>query len=165
MSGLLSHRSVTSGPIARQDLNPYAPPQAATWADWPLLPPERFGEVQVRVDRVTPGHMQRWVWISGTVAGAIHYYQAAMDTVEVNGVPRGRGSLWDTTIVSPTIEFTLDGEGYRIPARVDAVAGFSWLSLFRLTKFRLTIAGQVIYSEGYQPELDPVQSKAQSPFW
>lgn len=143
MSGLIADR--------RLELNPYAPPQAATWADWPLLPPDRFGEVQVRVDRVVPGPMNRRIWISGTTWAEIYYYQAAMDTVEVNGVPRGRGSLWDTAIISPTIEFTLDGDGYRIPARVDALAGFSWLTVFRLTKFKLTIAGQVVYAEGYQP--------------
>ena len=134
--------------LASRDVNPYAPPQEATWADWPLLPPERFAEVQVRVDRVVPGTMERRIWITGTTLAEIHYFQAAMDTVTVNGQPRGRGSLWDTAIVSPTIEFWLDGEGYRIPARVDAVAGFSWLTVFRLTKFKLTVAGRVIYEEG-----------------
>jgi len=138
LSGLLTHR----------EINPYAPPQAATWAEWPLLPPERWGEVQVRVERVVPGYMERRLWISGTSVAEIHYYQAAMDAVEVNGQVRGRGSLWDTAIVSPTIEFWLDGDNYRIPARVDAVAGLSWLTLFRLAKFRLTVAGQVIYEEG-----------------
>ena len=92
-------------------VNPYAPPQAATWAEWPLLPPERFAEVQVRVDRVVPGTMERRIWITGTTLAEIHYFQAAMDTVTVNGQLRGRGSLWDTAIVSPTIEFWLDGEG------------------------------------------------------
>ena len=117
-------------------------------ADWPLLAPERWGEVQVRVDQVLPGTMERRIWISGTTFAEIHYFQAAMDTVTVNGQPRGRGSLWDTAIVSPSIDFWLDGEGYRIPARIDAVAGFSWLTLFRLTKFKLTVAGRVIYEEG-----------------
>jgi len=137
MSGLLSYR----------EINPYAAPQAATWAEWPLLPPERWGEVQVRVERVAPGYMERRIWISGTSVAEIHYYQAAMDAVEVNGQVRGRGSLWDTTIVSPTIEFWLDGDNYRIPAHVDAEAGLSWLTLFRLTKFKLTVAGQVVYEE------------------
>lgn len=137
-----------SGLLVNREVNPYAPPQEATWADWLFLPPDRWGEVQVRVEQVVPGTMERWIWISGTTFAEIHYYQAARDTVTVNGQPRGHGSIWDTTIVTPTIEFWLDGDGYRIPARIDAVAGFSWLTLFRLTKFRLTVAGRVIYEEG-----------------
>lgn len=145
------HRQIEQREVERQELNPYAPPQAESSADWPLLPPERFKEVQLRVDRVVPGHMERRIWISGTTVAEIHYYQSAMDTVEVNGVPRGRGSLWDTSIVSPTIDFWLDGNWHRIPARVDAQAGFAWLTVFRLTKFKLTIAGQVVYVEGDEP--------------
>jgi hypothetical protein len=137
-----------SGILSYREQNPYAPPADETWARWPLLPSERFGEVQVRVDRVVQGYMERRIWISGTTVAEIHYYSAAMDTVEVNGLARGRGSLWDTSIVSPTIEFWLDGDGYRIPARVDAQAAFSWLTLFRLSRFQLTVAGMVIYAEG-----------------
>jgi len=137
-----------SGLLSQREINPYAPPQAATWAEWPLLPPDRWGEVQVRVERVVPGTMERRIWISGTSVAEIHYYQAAMDAVEVNGQVCGRGSLWDTTIVSPTIEFWLDGDDCRVPARVDAEAGLSSLTLFRLTKFKLTVAGKVIYEEG-----------------
>ena len=148
MSGSLSQRGAAQSDYALRELNPYAPPQAATWADWPLLPPERFGEVKLHVDRVVKGHMERRLWISGTCVAQIHYYQAAMDTVEVNGQPRGRGSLWDTSIVTPTIEFWLDGDGYRIPARIDAAAGFAWLTVFRLTKFKLTVAGKIVYEEG-----------------
>ncbi|MCI0358474.1 MAG: hypothetical protein L0211_08330 [Planctomycetaceae bacterium] len=139
-----------SGTFAHREINPYEPPQAATWVQWPLLPPERWSEVQLRVDHVVPGTMERRIWISGTTVAEIRYYQSARDTVEVNGEARGRGSLWDASIVTPTIEFWLDGDGYRIPARVDAVAGLSWLTLFRLTKFRLTVAGQVIYEEGHR---------------
>jgi hypothetical protein len=45
------------------------------------------------------------------------------------------------------IEFTIDGDGYRLPARIDVNAGLSPWTLFRLTMFRLTIAGRVVHEE------------------
>jgi hypothetical protein len=129
------------------DLNPYSAPQHDAPLLWPLLPPQRWAEVQLRVVNVVRRGLTRRIAISGTTEAEIYYYPAAMDTVCVNGQVRGRASLWDTSLVSPVIEFTIDGPGYRLPARVDAVAGWSWLTIFRLKSFAVTIAGRIVYQE------------------
>ena len=137
-------RLVTSG-----DLNPYAPPQHDSAAHWPLLPAEHWPAVKLAVVSVTGGGLTRRVRLDGTLAAEIHYdgWTPPSETVLVNGVVRGRGNPWDFALISPSVEFTIDGDGYRLPARIDVKAGLSLLTLFRLTRFRLTIAGQVVHEE------------------
>ena len=135
------------GHSPQSESNPYAPPLEVTTANWPLLPPERWHEVQVRVERIVREEMNRKIWVTGTTDAEIHYVPGAMDTVYVNGQARGWASLWDTTPLSPTIEFWLDGHDHRIPARIDVVGAWSWTTVIRLAHLKLTVAGRVIYSE------------------
>jgi hypothetical protein len=134
---------------AQSEINPYAPPQHDSAASWPLLPPEHWPAVQLSVLSVAGNGLIRKLRVAGTIDAEIHYdgWTPPSETVLVNGVVRGRGNPWDFSLVSPTIEFTLDADGYRLPARIDARAGLSILTLFRLSRFRLTIAGQVVHEE------------------
>lgn len=98
---------------------------------------------------VTGSGLLRTVRIAGTIEAQIDYdgWTPPSETVRVNGVVRGRGNPWDFALISPSVEFTIDGDGYRLPARIDVRAGLSLLTLFRLTMFRLTIAGKVVHEE------------------
>jgi hypothetical protein len=135
--------------VTTADVNPYAPPQHDSAANWPLLSPEHWSAVKFSVLSVTGSGLVRKLRIAGTIDAEIHYdgWTPPSETVFANGVVRGRGNPWDFSLVSPTIEFTLDGDGYRLPARIDARAGLSIVTLFRLSRFRLTIAGQVVHEE------------------
>jgi hypothetical protein len=134
---------------SQPEINPYAPPQYDSAAEWPLLPPEHWPAVKLSVLSVTRSGLVRKLRLIGTIDAEIHYdgWTPPSETVLVNGVVRGRGNPWDMSLVSPTIEFTIDGDGYRLPARIDAKAGLSVFTLFRLSRFRLTIAGQVVHEE------------------
>lgn len=131
------------------EINPYAPPLEPNTADWPILPPQRYDEVHFSVRDTFKFWIDRRIWLTGTGDYEIHYEASSTvgEIVRVNGEIQGRGSPWDLSLVSPVIEFTLDGPGYRIPARIDVKLGFSWLSFFRLRTFRLTVAGKVVYEE------------------
>ena len=133
--------------VTTADVNPYAPPQHDSAANWPLLSPEHWPAVNLSVLSVAGSGLVRRIRLAGTIDAEIHYdgWTPPSETVLVNGVIRGRGNPWDFSLVSPTIEFTLDGDGYRLPARIDARAGLSIFTLFRLSRFRLTIAGQVVH--------------------
>jgi hypothetical protein len=134
---------------ATSEINPYAPPLHDAAAQWPLLPPDRWPEIRLSVLGVTGSGLIRRIRIGGTIDAEIHYdgWTPPSESVYVNGLVRGRGNPWDFSLVSPTIEFTLDADGYRVPARIDAKAGLSFFTLFRISRFRLTIAGQVIHEE------------------
>jgi hypothetical protein len=132
-----------------EEINPYAPPQHDSAAQWPLLPVEEWPKLQFQAVGVSGSGLLRTVRIAGTIEAQIDYdgWTPPSETVRVNGVVRGRGNPWDFSLISPTIEFTIDGDGYRLPARIDVRAGLSPWTLFRLSKFRLTIAGKVVHEE------------------
>jgi hypothetical protein len=113
------------------------------------LAAERWPALDLRVVGVSGRGLERRVQIAGAVDAEIHYdgFTPPSETVRVNGVVRGRGNFWDTSIISPLIEFTIDGDGFRLPARIDVRAGFSFVMLIRLARFRLTIAGRVLLDE------------------
>jgi hypothetical protein len=131
------------------DINPYAPPQHDSAAHWPLLPAEEWAKLDLRKVSVSGSGLLRTVRVVGTIEAQIDYdgWTPPSETVRVNGVVRGRGSPWDFALVSPSIEFMIDGDGYRLPARIDVRAGLSILTLFRITRFKLTIAGRVVHEE------------------
>ncbi len=136
-------------PLPPVDINPYAPPQHDSAAHWPLLPAEEWAKLELRTVSVSGSGLLRTVRVAGTIEAQIDYdgWTPPSETVRVNGVVRGRGSPWDFALVSPSIEFTIDGDGYRLPARIDVRAGLSILTLFRITRFKLTIAGRVVHEE------------------
>lgn len=131
------------------EINPYAAPQHEAAAAWPLLPAERWSEVHLSVASVTRRALKRIVRLAGTIDAEIDYdgLTPPSETVRVNGVVRGRGSLWEAALLSPFIEFTIGGDGYLLPARIDVKAGLSLVTLVRIARFRLTIAGQIVYEE------------------
>ena len=135
--------------VRQAEINPYAPPQHLTQPELPVLPPERWNEVRCYASGVSGRGLVRTVRVTGTVEAEIHYdgWTPPSENIYVNGVLKGRGNPWDISLVSPTVEFLIDGPGYAIPARIDAQAGLSLWTLFGLRRFRLTIAGQVVHSE------------------
>jgi hypothetical protein len=129
------------------DLNPYASPSVADPARLPLLPQQRWPNLNVRLVSVKQGAMQRWLTVAGDCEGEIHYNGwEAGEAVFINQQLRGRGSFWHFSIVSPRVDFLLDSWNYRVPAWIDVRATLA-LTLFRIKRFRLTIAGQVVYEE------------------
>jgi hypothetical protein len=136
-------------PLPITDINPYAPPLRDAAAHWPLLPAEEWPRLQLHAGSVSGSGLLRTVRVAGTIEAQIDYdgWTPPSETVRVNGVVRGRGSPWDFALVSPSIEFTIDGDGYRLPARIDVRAGLSLLTLFRIKRFKLTIAGHVVHVE------------------
>lgn len=130
------------------EVNPYAAPREATDAQLPLLPPERWSEVYFEVATVKNRWFERTLEVRGTLNAKIYYTAWSNgECVFVDHVLRGRSTPWHWTMVAPVVEFTLPWETYLIPARIDIAAGWSWLTLVRVAKFRLTIAGQVIYEQ------------------
>ena len=129
------------------DLNPYASPRVADPARLPLLPQQRWPTLNVRLTSVKKSALQRWLTIEGDCDGVIHYdgWEAG-ECVSVNQQLRGRGSFWHASIVSPRVDFLLDSWEYRVPAWIDVQATFAF-TLFRIKRFRLTIAGHVVYEE------------------
>jgi hypothetical protein len=134
---------------SQPEINPYAPPQHDAAATWPMLPAEQWPALQFVVVGIRKGGLDRKVVIGGSVDAEIHYdgVTPPSETVRVNGVVRGRSSVWDAALIAPFIEFTIEGDGYRLPARIDVRPGFSIFTLLRLTRFKLTIAGHVVYEE------------------
>jgi hypothetical protein len=130
------------------DTNPYAPPQADLTEPWPLLAPERWSELHLAAQLVSLRPMERVVRVAGAIDAEV-YYDARLvgEQVYVNGRLAGRSSLWYWSLVAPTIDFVVDGDGFRVPARVSVGVGFSWLSLVRITRFELSVAGRVVYTE------------------
>jgi hypothetical protein len=131
------------------EINPYAPPQHLTRPDLPVLPPELWGQVRCYATGVSGRGLVRIVRISGTVEAEIHYdgWTPPSENIYVNGILKGRGNPWDLSLVSPKVEFLIDGPGYAIPSQIDAQAGLSLRTLFGLRRFQLTIAGQVVHCE------------------
>jgi hypothetical protein len=136
--------------IRQNDLNPYAAPQDQALAEWPLLPEADWDSLDLRVANVTRRGLVRVIRLAGTLDSEILYdgFTPPSERILVNGVVRARGPVWYPALVAPTVEFTIDADGYRLPARIDAKAGFSLWTILGLARFRLTLAGRVIYSEG-----------------
>jgi hypothetical protein len=134
---------------SKPEINPYAPPQHDSAARWPILPPELWPALNLTVVSVSGESLIRRIHVLGSIDATIHYdgWTPPTEVVYVNGVACGRGNVWDTTWISPAIEFTVDGDGFRLPARIDAQAGLSLFTFLRLTHFRLTIAGRVVHEE------------------
>ena len=116
------------------EINPYAPPQHDAAAHWPFLPPEQWPGLDLRVAGVTGESLTRKIHVTGSIEAFIHYdgWTPPTETVYVNGLVRGRGNMWDTAWISPAIEFTIDGHGFRVPARIDVKAGLSIWTFLRL---------------------------------
>jgi hypothetical protein len=137
-------------PATPHELNPYAPPLSDPAGDWPLLPAEHWGALHLAASLVSERTMERIIRIAGSIDAEI-YYDARLvgEQVYVNGRLRGRSSVWHWTLVAPTIDFFVEGSGFRVPARIEVSVGPSWRwSLIRLSRFRLSIAGRVVYAEG-----------------
>lgn len=128
--------------------NPYAPPLAELRAEWPLLPADRWGELHISAQLVSQRPMERVFRLTGSIDAEI-YYDARLigEQVYANGRLAGRSSLWYWSLVAPTIDFILDGERFRVPARVSVGVGFSWRSLVRISRFELWVAGRVLFAE------------------
>jgi hypothetical protein len=137
----------SSAPIA--DPNPYAPPLADPAVQWPVLPAERWGALHLAASLVSQRPMERVLRIVGSLEAEI-YYDARLvgEQVYVNGRLRGRSSVWHWTLVAPEVEFLVEGDQFRVPARVDVRVGPSWRTIVRLSRFRLWVAGRMIYKEG-----------------
>ena len=130
------------------DPNPYAPPLADPAGQWPVLPAARWGELHLAASLVSQRTMERVVRIAGSFEAEI-YYDARLigEQVYVNGRLRARSSVWYWSLVAPTIDFLVEGNQFRVPARVEAGVGPSWRSVVRLSRFRLWMAGRVLYEE------------------
>jgi hypothetical protein len=97
------------------EINPYAPPQHDSAAQWPLLPPDQWPALQFHVVSITGIGLDRRVTLTGAVEAEVHYdgWTPPSETVRVNGMVRGRGNPWDFALVSPQVEFTIDGDDCR----------------------------------------------------
>jgi len=135
-------------PATTIDPNPYAPPLADPAAEWPMLPVERWSELRLAASLVSQRTMERVVRIAGSLEAEI-YYDARMigEQVYVNGRLRGRSSVWHWTLVAPEVEFLVEGNQFRVPALVEVKVGPSWRTVVRLSRFRLWVAGRVLYEE------------------
>ena len=142
------HADGMPAPDATLDPNPYAPPLADPAAQWPMLPVERWGELQLAASLVSQRTMERVVRIAGSFEAEI-YYDARMigEQVYVNGRLRGQSSVWHWTLVAPEVEFLIEGNQFRVPALVEVKVGPSWRTVVRLSRFRLSVAGRVLYEE------------------
>jgi hypothetical protein len=130
------------------DPNPYAPPLADPAAQWPVLPAERWGELHLAASLVSQRTMERVVRIAGSIEAEI-YYDARLigEQVYVNGRLRGRSSVWHWTLVAPEVAFLVEGHQFRVPALIEVKVGPSWRTVVRLSRFRLSVAGRVLYEE------------------
>lgn len=137
--------SLTASPV---DANPYAPPLADPAGQWPLLPPERWSELHLAASLVSQRMMERVVRIVGSLEAEI-YYDARFigEQVYVNGRLRGQSVLWGLALVRPSVDFLVEGNQFRVPARVEVRASLSLRTLVRLSRFRLWVAGRVLYEE------------------
>jgi hypothetical protein len=142
------HADWMPAPAATIDPNPYAPPLADPAAEWPILPIERWDELRLAAKLVSQRTMERVVRIAGSLEAEI-YYDARMigEQVYVNGRLRGQSSVWHWTLVAPEVEFLVEGNQFRVPALVEVKVGPSWRTVVRLSRFRLWVAGRVLYEE------------------
>jgi hypothetical protein len=136
--------------LSTAEVNPYAAPQDQARREWPLLPASDWGSLDLRLANVTRRGLVRILRLTGTLDSEILYdgFTPPSERILVNGVVRARGPIWYPALVAPTVEFTIEADGYRLPARIDAKAGFSPWTILGLARFRLIIAGRVLYSEG-----------------
>jgi hypothetical protein len=128
-------------------LKPYAPPRSHLIPELPLLPADRWPELEICVSEVGRGWMTRWLTISGNIETEIRYEGGGHgERVLADGRLIATSSPWQCRhVVAPRIEFKLEGQGYFVPARID-VAVSIW-RLLRISQFRLTIAGRTVYDE------------------
>jgi hypothetical protein len=130
------------------DVNPYAPPLADPADLWPLLAPERWGELRLAAQLVSQRRMERVVRLVGAIEAEIYYDARFLgEQVYVNGRLAGQSSVWYWSLVAPTIDFAVTGDRFRLPAQVRVGVGFSWRSLVKISRFELWTAGQVVYAE------------------
>jgi hypothetical protein len=136
--------------VLAPEVNPYAAPQDQARREWPILPESEWSSLDLRLANVTRRGLVRILRLAGTLDSEILYdgFTPPSERILVNGVVRARGPIWYPALVAPTVEFTIEADGYRLPARIDAKAGLSPWTLLGLARFRLTIAGRVLYSEG-----------------
>ena len=146
-AGRSRHAGGMSLTMPHLDANPYAPPQAES-AEWPILPPERWGDLHLAAMLVTQRPMERVLRLTGSIDAELYYDARTIgEQVYVNGRLAGRSSVWYWSLVAPTIDFAVDGDQFRVPAQVAVGVGFSWTSLVAIRRFQLWVAGRNVYAE------------------
>ena len=131
--------------------NPYEPPalvESETVSILPVLPEDRWCELDVQLVSFHRGWCERRILLGGSIPADIEYDPIGYgERVLVDGrmlvhtSPWGWG--WET--VQPHIDFQLKAFGYAIPASIDVKV--SILRLLKTVVFRLTVAGKVVYEE------------------
>jgi hypothetical protein len=134
--------------VPHLDANPYAPPLSDPASQWPLLAPDRFGELRLPAQLAQQRSMERVVRLGGSMDAEIYYDARYIgEQVYVNGRLAGQSSVWYWSLVAPTIDFLVAGDQYRVPARVSVSVGFAWRTLVRIRRFELWVAGRIVYYE------------------
>jgi hypothetical protein len=95
-------------------------------------------------------YRERWtrtLILSGDVEGVLRYEGMGYgERVYWNDVFRARSSFWTWQIVAPRIEFSLSGNDGDLPALIEVAGTFApWL--FRITRFRFSVADDILYDE------------------
>ncbi len=131
--------------------NPYQAPadsgcHSAEQAELPLLPEAHWASLSMRAAHVDRSWWQRRVLVVGAVDADIRYDpRGSGERVFVNEQLVLTTSIWRLEIVQPHVDFLLRAGDFQVPASIDVRV--SALQLFRITRFRLTVAGHVLVDE------------------
>src|SRR5436190_1925046 len=128
--------------------NPYASPVIPDSPGKPLLPQDKWHLLKLHVADVQMSRMRRRIVLAGDIDSEVFFDGwAPITQVTVNGGKRFRHLLY-FSIVCPIITMELESSDFRVPGFVESKATLSLTTLFRLTEFRLFVAGRLIYSDG-----------------
>lgn len=131
--------------------NPYQAPadsrrRSAESPELPLLPEAHWASLNVRVAHVDRSWWQRRVLVAGAVEADIRYDpRGSGERVFVDEQLVVTTSIWRVEIVQPHVDFLLRAGDFQVPASIDVRV--SALQFFRITRFRLTVAGHVLLDE------------------
>src|SRR5688572_1416070 len=101
------------------EINPYASPLFLNdpRRPFPVLPEDRWNEIDVRVVLFTRGWWRRWLTLVGSIDAEVEYDPRGNgERVYVNGQIVASTSCWGWDLVVPHIDFVLTSSEYLVPA-------------------------------------------------
>jgi hypothetical protein len=114
-------------------------------SEYKLLPEELWPQLDVRVADIH-GRWGRKILLKEQVNLCLEYQGwGTGERLYMNGHHIHTTDAFTWRLVFPYIDFNLPIDEFYVPARIDVKA--SYLKLFQISRFKLTVAGKVIYEE------------------
>lgn len=131
------------------DQNPYLSPSKIAPLAVVSIPSADDPQISFRLERMEKTWVTRTAFFEGDFSGTVTYDSKGFgfESVFVNSQQTKitSNNPFSLALVVPVVDFKIPCKGIEIPARIDVKCGY--LQFWRLCYFRLSINGQLVYSE------------------